>query len=76
MGIAQRGLRPQPNARLRIRFNTEDTDPDAPGQLYNLEIDPGETTNLYSKYPKIVKELSEKLPHYKTTGRSAPVRPE
>ena len=58
------------------QYALKDTDPDAPGQLYNLEVDPGETTNLYSKYPKIVKDLSEKLAHYKTTGRSAPVRPE
>jgi arylsulfatase A len=33
-----------------------DTDPNAPGQLYNLETDPGETTNLYSKHPQIVKQ--------------------
>jgi arylsulfatase A-like enzyme len=34
-----------------------DTDPEAPGQLYDLATDPGETTNLYSKKPGIVKEL-------------------
>ena len=31
--------------------------PDAPGQLYNLNEDPGETTNLYFKHPQIVDEL-------------------
>ncbi len=35
--------------------------PDAPGQLYNLETDPGETTNLYFEHPEIVEELKSKL---------------
>jgi arylsulfatase A-like enzyme len=48
--------------------------PDAPGQLYNLKTDPGETTNLYFKYPKIVKTLKAKLEEFKKTGRSAPMR--
>ena len=48
--------------------------PNAPGQLYNLENDPGETTNLYFKYPEIVGELKEKLNEFKKTGRSAPKR--
>ena len=48
--------------------------PNAPGQLYNLETDPGETTNLYFEYPDIVKELKEKLQEYKSSGRSAPLR--
>jgi arylsulfatase A-like enzyme len=38
-----------------------DTAPDAPGQLYNLETDPGERTNLYFKHPEIVKELKRLL---------------
>ena len=33
------------------QYAIEDTDPDAPGQLYNLDTDPGETTNLYSRHP-------------------------
>ena len=49
--------------------------PDAPGQLYDLETDPGETTNLYFKHPEIVKQLKARLEHYKCTGRSAPKRP-
>jgi arylsulfatase A-like enzyme len=48
--------------------------PTAPGQLYNLKTDPGETTNLYFKYPKIVKTLKAKLEEFKKTGRSAPMR--
>ena len=36
--------------------------PDAPqGQLYNLEKDPYQTTNLYNKYPKMVKKLAKLL---------------
>jgi arylsulfatase A len=49
-----------------------DTDPDAPGQLHDLATDPGETTNLYSKKPEIVKELQALLEQSKTTGRSRP----
>ncbi|MDO6736285.1 arylsulfatase [Wenyingzhuangia sp. 2_MG-2023] len=30
-------------------------------QLYNLENDPGETTNLYKKHPEIVEKLLEQL---------------
>ncbi len=51
-----------------------DTAAEAPGQLYNLDVDPGETTNLYFKHPEIVKELKDKLEEYKASGRSAPVR--
>ena len=51
-----------------------DTDPDAPGQLYNLADDPGETTNLYSKRPDVVTELKALLEQSKASGRSAPER--
>jgi len=46
--------------------------PDAPGQLYDLANDPGETANLYNEHPEIVKALKGKLEEYKTSGRSAP----
>ena len=46
--------------------------PDAPGQLYDLEADPGERTNLSLEYPEVVKELSELLKKSKADGRSAP----
>jgi arylsulfatase A-like enzyme len=42
-------------------FVLPDNAPDAPGQLYNLETDPGETVNLYYKHPEIVKELKDLL---------------
>ena len=52
----------------------EDTDPEAPGQLYNLKTDPGETENLYSAHPELVQKLKAQLEEYKNTGRSAPLR--
>ncbi|MEM7373189.1 MAG: arylsulfatase [Bacteroidota bacterium] len=54
-------------------YKIEDTDPDAPGQLYNLEEDPGETVNVYSQYPDKVAAMKEKLEAFKTSGRSAPL---
>jgi arylsulfatase A-like enzyme len=48
--------------------------PEAPGQLYRLDEDPGETTNLYFEHPEIVAELKAKLEEYKASGRSAPER--
>ncbi len=54
-------------------YALEDTAPDAPGQLYNLDDDPGETTNLYFEQPEIAKELKAKLEQFVASGRSAPV---
>lgn len=58
-------------------FALPDTEPEAPGQLYNLASDPGETTNLYFKHPEIVRDLKALLESSKAQGRSAPgsVRP-
>ncbi len=53
-------------------YKIEDTDPDAPGQLYNLSTDPGETTNLYSQYPERVAQMKAKLDEFVKRGRSAP----
>lgn len=55
-------------------YKLEDTDPTAPGQLYCLEKDPGERTNLYRQCPGIVKSLKRQLEQFKQSGRSAPVR--
>lgn len=55
-------------------FRLKDTAPDAPGQLYNLASDPGETRNLYNEHPDIVRELKSKLDEFRATGRSAPQR--
>ncbi|MCP4453176.1 MAG: sulfatase-like hydrolase/transferase, partial [Planctomycetes bacterium] len=56
------------------QYAIADTDPDAPGQLYNLATDPGETMNVYSKHPEIVAELKALLEEAKTRGRTAPER--
>jgi arylsulfatase A-like enzyme len=55
-------------------FRLPEKAPEAPGQLYNLDTDPGETTNLYFEHPEIVKELKDLLEKSKTEGRSAPRR--
>ena len=51
-------------------FILADTAPDAPGQLYNLETDPGEKRNLYYDHPTIVHELKTLLEQSKASGRS------
>lgn len=53
-------------------YALKETDPEALGQLYDLETDPGETTNLYSRHPGIVKQLKGQLEQFKKSGRSAP----
>ena len=67
------GNRYEGNSRLK-QFIIKDTAPDAPGQLYNLDTDPGETDNLYFKHPEVAKELKSQLEQYKESGRSAPLR--
>ena len=56
------------------QYALPETAPDAPAQLYNLQTDPGETTNLYFKHPDITARLKKQLDKYKTSGRSAPPR--
>lgn len=56
------------------QFALPESDPDAPGQLYDLQADPGETTNLYSKHPELVAAMQAKLEALKASGRSAPLR--
>ncbi len=46
--------------------------PGAPGQLYNLDLDPAEQDNLFAIRPDIVSRLTSLLRKYKQTGRSAP----
>eukprot|EP00903_Cladosiphon_okamuranus_P004146 g4144.t1 len=51
-------------------FKMENPGKDAPrGQLYDLENDPGETDNLYSSRPEVVKSLLAQLEAYVTAGR-------
>lgn len=53
--------------RLRP-FAIKDTAPDAPGQLYNLDKDAGETRNLYLKRPQISRQLKRKLDAFRKRG--------
>lgn len=53
-------------------FALPEQEPDAPGQLYDLAKDPGETTNLYFKEEAKRKELQALLKKLKDEGRSAP----
>lgn len=53
-------------------FELPETAPEAPGQLYDLAKDPGETTNLYFKHPEVVADLKTLLERSKSSGRSRP----
>jgi arylsulfatase A-like enzyme len=53
-------------------FGLPEAAPDAPGQLYDLDQDPGETTNLYIARETERKELQALLERLKSDGRSAP----
>jgi len=44
-----------------------------PGQLYNMDKDPSEKTNLYTQHPEIVNELKALLEKYKEQGHSRPM---
>jgi arylsulfatase A-like enzyme len=61
-------------APLLKPFALVDSAADAPGQLYHLLDDPGETTNLYDRHPEIVRELKSLLEKSRREGRSAPQR--
>ncbi len=43
------------------------------GQLYNLDDDPRETTDLYARHPDVVERLEELLEQSRQSGRSAPI---
>jgi len=55
------------------QYYIEDSDPEAPGQLYDLETDPGETRNLYSQHPEVVARLKQQMDAWVENGRSAPL---
>jgi len=67
------GNRYEPGSALAPFILPEDA-PDAPGQLYNLANDPGETKNLYLRHPEIVKKLKALLEQSKASGRSVSKR--
>ena len=55
------------------KYAIPEAEPNAPGQLYDLDADPGESKNLYSSKPKIRQELQALLKQLKEGGRSAPI---
>jgi hypothetical protein len=54
-------------------FAYPDADPDIPAQLYRLDVDPGETHNLYRQFPAVVQELKSQLERLKQSGHSRPL---
>jgi hypothetical protein len=54
------------------RYALPETEPEAPGQLFNLATDPGETTNLFFKESDKRRQLQALLKKLKESGRSAP----
>ena len=54
------------------KYVLPEQEPDAPGQLYDLTKDPGETANLYFKEESKRMELQALLRKLKEDGRSAP----
>ncbi|MEZ6128801.1 MAG: arylsulfatase [Planctomycetaceae bacterium] len=56
------------------QYHLPDTAPDAAGQLYDLQNDPGETQNLALVHPDIVDKLHALLQESIASGRSAPHR--
>jgi arylsulfatase A-like enzyme len=45
----------------------------APGALFDLSTDPGETNNVAAAHPETVKELSAKLAQIQQSGRTPPL---
>ncbi len=64
---------PEPQWFKRLRGYEED---DLPGELYNLNKDLAERTNLYAVRPEVVQELKELLHKYIRDGRSTPGTPQ
>lgn len=54
------------------RFGGKDPKTLPPVQLYDIEADPAETTNLQAKHPEVVKTLRALLRRYETSGRTRP----
>lgn len=61
----------QTNPELKA-FSIPDNAPAATGQLYDLQADPGEVTNLALVHPEIAVELEALLKDSSASGRSRP----
>jgi len=57
---------------ILAKYALPESAPGAPGQLYNLDTDPGETTNMFFIEVEKRKEIQKLLQHLKSSGRSAP----
>lgn len=55
-----------------VRPSGRRPEPGTPGQLYNLESDPGEQNDLWEARPDVVERLTGLLERYRSEGRSAP----
>ena len=56
--------------RMLKQYHLPDTAPDAPGQLYDLKADPGETKNVYFEHRQIAEDLAALLKQSIERGRS------
>lgn len=56
--------------RMLKEYALPDTAPNAPGQLFDLEADPGEQNNLSAKHPEVAKELKTLLQESIASGRT------
>jgi len=56
--------------RFILSLLATDLRDEALGQLYNLQDDPGETINLYSKAPRVMAHLKSLLEESKKSGRT------
>ncbi|MFT5299573.1 MAG: arylsulfatase A [Mariniblastus sp.] len=57
---------------LLAKYALPEAQPDAPGQLYDLATDPGETKNLFHDNSEKREQLQGLLKKLKASGRSAP----
>ena len=51
---------------------TEPKAGEPPYELYNIEVDPGETNNVYTAHPEIVEKLKNRITEIISKGRSTP----
>jgi arylsulfatase A-like enzyme len=63
------GVGPHGRVRERVK-NLPDDHP--PGELYDMQADPGEKTNLWNNHPEVVARLVRLLQKYQRDGRSFP----
>jgi len=60
-----------PHGRVKTRVKNLPND-HPPGELYDMQADPGEKTNLWNQHPEVVERLVALLQKYQQDGRSVP----